>query len=155
MIVVSGVKDTGLCGGYWGKTETVGSRRRSKPLEALQIGKTEQTARMRGSVGNIGSYVDTTPTVKKTPQAKKVVTATPQTKSYKKQVTKPQKMVESMDLSQSESEVDTEQYTSMGSKIASEEYGSKEAKVQLGTAVPEDTEQVNTLLNFEVSLYYF
>jgi len=35
-IVVSGVKDTGLCGGYWGNTENLGSRRRRKPTETLQ-----------------------------------------------------------------------------------------------------------------------
>jgi len=116
MIVVSGVKDTGLCGGYWGNTETLGSRRRSKPPEALQLGKTEKTASRRGSVGSVGSSVDTTPAVKKTPQAKKVVTATPQAKSTKKQVTKPEKRVESMDSSQSESEVDSEQNTSKGGR---------------------------------------
>ena len=86
MIVVSGVKDTGLCGGYWGNTETLGSRRRSKPVEALQIGKTEKTASRRGSVGSVGSSVDTTPSNKKTPQTKKLVAGTPQTKSNKKQV---------------------------------------------------------------------
>merc|ERR1712130_617679 len=62
MIVVSGVKDTGLCGGYWGKTKKGAS--------------------------------------------------TPQTKSNKKQVTKPEKKLENMDSSQSESEADTEQNTS-------------------------------------------
>ena len=36
-IIVTGVKDTGLCGGYWGKVE--GGRRRSKPPETLQMGK--------------------------------------------------------------------------------------------------------------------
>ena len=34
---MTGVKDTGLCGGYWGKVE--GGRRRSKPPETLQMGK--------------------------------------------------------------------------------------------------------------------
>ena len=53
MIVVSGVKDTGLCGGYWGNTENLGSRRRSKPVEALQIGKDDK--KRRGSVGSVGS----------------------------------------------------------------------------------------------------
>merc|ERR1712212_901313 len=81
MIVVSGVKDTGLCGGYWGNTENLGSRRRSKPVEALQIGKDDK--KRRGSVGSVGSGVDTTP------QAKK--------------------KLENMVASQSESEVDTEQ----------------------------------------------
>ena len=52
MIVVSGVKDTGLCGGYWGNTENLGSRRRSKPVEALQIGNEKKR---RGSVGSVGS----------------------------------------------------------------------------------------------------
>ena len=45
MIVVSGVKDTGLCGGYWGNTENLGSRRRSKPVEALQIGRDDKKRR--------------------------------------------------------------------------------------------------------------
>merc|ERR1719312_1802724 len=99
MIVVSGVKDTGLCGGYWGNTENLGSRRRSKPVEALQIGKDDK--KRRGSVGSVGSGVDT-------PQAKK----TPQAKNNKKQVTKPEKKLENMDSSQSESELDTEQNSS-------------------------------------------
>jgi len=107
MIVVSGVKDTGLCGGYWGNTENLGSRRRSKPVEALQIGKDDK--KRRGSVGSVGSGADTTPQAKKTPQSKKAAAATPQTKSNKKQVTKPEKKLENMDSSQSESEVDTEQ----------------------------------------------
>ena len=81
MIVVSGVKDTGLCGGYWGNTENLSSRRRSKPPEALQIGKAEKAASRRGSVG---SSVDT-PSNKKTTPAKKAV-STPVTKSNKKQV---------------------------------------------------------------------
>jgi len=38
-IVVSGVKDTGLCGGYWGNSENLGSRRRRKPTESLQCGR--------------------------------------------------------------------------------------------------------------------
>jgi len=111
MIVVSGVKDTGLCGGYWGSSENLGSRRRSKPPEALQAGKTEKSSR-RESV----SSVDTTPQVKKTPQAKKMATSTPLGKSNKKQVTKPEKRVESMDSSQSESEMETEQNTSKGGR---------------------------------------
>ena len=86
MIVESGVKDTGLCGGYWGNTDNLSSRRRSKQPETLQLGKSERTASRRGSVGSVGSSVDTTPSVKKTLQAKKVVTTTPQTKSNKKQV---------------------------------------------------------------------
>merc|ERR1719438_121543 len=109
MIVVSGVKDTGLCGGYWGNTENLGSRRRSKPVEALQIGRDDK--KRRGSVGSVGSSVDNTPQAKKTPQTKKGA-STPQTKSNKKQVTKPEKKLENMDSSQSESEVDTEQNTS-------------------------------------------
>jgi len=111
MIVVSGVKDTGLCGGYWGSSADLGSRRRSKPPEALQAGKTEKSSR-RESV----SSVDTTPQVKKTPQAKKMATSTPLGKSNKKQVTKPEKRVESMDSSQSESEMETEQNTSKGGR---------------------------------------
>ena len=84
MIVVSGVKDTGLCGGYWGNTENLGSRRRSKPVEALQIGRDDK--KRRGSVGSVGSSVDNTPQSKKTPQTKKGASATPQSKSNKKQV---------------------------------------------------------------------
>ena len=41
MIVVSGVKDTGLCGNYWNVGE--GGRRRSKPPETLQMGKNERS----------------------------------------------------------------------------------------------------------------
>jgi len=112
MIVVSGVKDTGLCGGYWGNTENLGSRRRSKPVEQLQIGRTEKTPR-RGSIGSVGS--GDTPTNKKTPQMKKA-NSTPQTKNSKKQLTKPEKSVESMDSSQSESEADVDQSTSRGGR---------------------------------------
>ena len=54
MIVVSGVKDTGLYGGYWGNTENLGSRRRSKPVEALQIGSEKKRS---GSVGSVGSSI--------------------------------------------------------------------------------------------------
>merc|ERR1712115_321369 len=102
-------KDTGLCGGYWGNTENLGSRRRSKPVEALQIGRDDK--KRRGRVGSVGSSVDNTPQSKKTPLTKKGA-STPQTKSNKKQVTKPEKKLENMDSSQSESEVDTEQTTS-------------------------------------------
>ena len=44
MIVVTGVKDIGLFGGYWGNTENLGSRRRSKPPETLQLGQHEKSA---------------------------------------------------------------------------------------------------------------
>merc|ERR1711915_373897 len=117
VIVVSGVKDTGLCGGYWGNTENLGSRRRSKPVETLQIGRTEKSTNRRGSVGSGGSGTDATPSNKKTPQLKKGTTTTSQQgKSNKKQVTKPEKRVESMDSSQSESEMDTEQTKSRSRK---------------------------------------
>ena len=56
MIVVSGVKDTGLCGGYWGKTENLGSRRLSSLPTALDILKA-------------------TPMMRKTPGTKKRVTS--------------------------------------------------------------------------------
>lgn len=122
VIVVSGVKDTGLCGGYWGNTENLGSRRRSKPVESLQIGRTEKSTNRRGSVGSGGSGTDATPSNKKTPQSKKGTTLTPQQgKSNKKQVTKPEKRVESMDSSQSESEVDTEQTKSRSRKRKNED----------------------------------
>ena len=50
-IVVTGVRDTGLCGGYWGSGSVEGKRRRSKPPEKLQVGKNER----RGSVGSVCS----------------------------------------------------------------------------------------------------
>lgn len=76
MIVVSGVKDTGLCGGYWGNTEQLGRRRSRNPPETLQPG----TEGRRGSVGSTGSADN-----KATPKGKKAVD-TPQAKSNKKQV---------------------------------------------------------------------
>lgn len=79
-IVVTGVKDTGLCGGYWGNSNIEGKRRRSKPPETLQLGKNER----RGSVGSVSSDKG-----KESPApVKKAATATP--KSGKKQVTKPE-----------------------------------------------------------------
>ena len=42
MIVVSAVKDTGLCGSYWGNTENLGSTRRSSVPTALEILKATQ-----------------------------------------------------------------------------------------------------------------
>ena len=79
-IVVTGVKDTGLCGGYWGNIE--GKRRRSKPPETLQLGKNER----RGSVGSVNSDKG-----KESPvAAKKGATAAATPKSGKKQVTKPE-----------------------------------------------------------------
>merc|ERR1711983_766310 len=80
-IIVSGVKDTGLCGNYWNVSE--GGRRRSKPPETLQMGKSER----RGSVGSVGSEKSN----KDSPAAslkKSTSVATP--KSSKKQVTKPE-----------------------------------------------------------------
>merc|ERR1712012_314329 len=85
MIVVSGVKDTGLCGSYWNVGE--GGRRRSKPPETLQMGKNER----RGSVGSVSSEKSgkssPAPAAKKPAAA--AAAATP--KSAKKQVTKPEK----------------------------------------------------------------
>lgn len=84
MIVVSGVKDTGLCGNYWNVSE--GGRRRSRPPETLQMGKEKR----RGSVGSVGSETSG----KDSPAAKKgAAPATPvSAKSTKKQVTKPEKV---------------------------------------------------------------
>ena len=83
MIVVSGVKDTGLCGNYWNVGE--GGRRRSRPPETLQMGKEKR----RGSVGSVGSETSG----KNSPAAKKGGAATPASaKSSKKQVTKPEKV---------------------------------------------------------------
>jgi len=158
MIVVSGVKDTGLCGGYWGNTETLGSRRRSKPVEALQIGKTEKTASRRGSVGSVGSSVDTTPSNKKTPQTKKLVAGTPQTKSNKKQVTKPEKSLEAMESSQSESEADSEQNTSKAGRgrkrknedtpVVSQEKKAKTSKKESVKASKEEQDEEDLKASF-------
>merc|ERR1719347_2188594 len=83
MIVVSGVKDTGLCGNYWSVGE--GGRRRSKPPETLQMGKNER----RGSVGSVSSEKS----AKGSPATSvKKAAATPTPKSAKKQVTKPEKV---------------------------------------------------------------
>ena len=79
-IIVSGVKDTGLCGGYWGNID--GKRRRSKPPETLQLGKNER----RGSVGSVSSDKG-----KDSPALAKKGASTPATdtpKANKKQVTK-------------------------------------------------------------------
>lgn len=98
MIVVSGVKDTGLCGGYWGNTEQLGRRRSRNPPETLQPG----TEGRRGSVGSTGSADN-----KATPKGKKAVD-TPQAKSNKKQVTKPEKKAESeVETEDSEAEAAT------------------------------------------------
>ena len=48
MIVVSGVKDTGLCGGYWGNNDNLGSRKHNKLPEALEIELEEKTRRRGG-----------------------------------------------------------------------------------------------------------
>ena len=81
--MVSGVKDTGLCGNYWNVQE--GGRRRSKPPETLQMGKNER----RGSVGSVNSEKSG----KESPAAvkKTATTPAPTPKSGKKQVTKPEK----------------------------------------------------------------
>jgi len=83
-IIVSGVKDTGLCGGYWGNIE--GKRRRSKPPETLQLGKNER----RGSVGSVSSDKgkESPAPAKKGASTSTPATATP--RAGKKQVTKPE-----------------------------------------------------------------
>jgi len=83
-IVVTGVKDTGLCGGYWGSGSVEGKRRRSKPPETLQLGKNER----RGSVGSVSSDKGKESPAPATKKATSVPAATP--KSGKKQVTKPE-----------------------------------------------------------------
>jgi len=82
MIVVSGVKDTGLCGNYWNVQD--GGRRRSKPPETLQMGKEKR----RGSVGSVGSETSG----KESPVSKKGAATPASAKSSKKQVTKPEKV---------------------------------------------------------------
>ena len=52
MIVVSGVKDTGLCGGYWGNTENLGSRRKkstSKLEDKRELSESNQSKARRQS----------------------------------------------------------------------------------------------------------
>ena len=49
MIVVPGVKDTGLCGGYWGNTENLGSRRK-KSISKL-VDKSEQSESNQSKAG--------------------------------------------------------------------------------------------------------
>ena len=83
-IVVTGVRDTGLCGGYWGSGSVEGKRRRSKPPETLQLGKNER----RGSVGSVSSDKGKESPAPATKKATSVPAATP--KSGKKQVTKPE-----------------------------------------------------------------
>jgi len=112
-IVVEGVKDTGLCGNYWGDLSNLPNRRRSKAPEPLQAGPANEATPVdksrRSSVGSVGSQE--TPTGRKTPQAKRITATStpapppqPQPKSSKKQATKPERRVETMDSSQSESE---------------------------------------------------
>jgi len=83
-IVVTGVKDTGLCGNYWNVSD--GGRRRSRPPETLQMGKEKR----RGSVGSVGSETSG----KDSPAAKKGAATPASAKSTKKQVTKPEKAEE-------------------------------------------------------------
>ena len=94
VIVVSGVKDTGLCGNYWNVSE--GGRRRSKPPETLQMGKEKR----RGSVGSVGSETSG----KDSPVSKKGAATPASAKSGKKQVTKPEK-VETEDVEESKTPV--------------------------------------------------
>ena len=75
-IVVTGVKDTGLCGGYWGSGSVEGKRRRSKPQEKLQVGKER-----RGSVDSVSSDKGKESPA---PAAKRTVSAKATPKSGKK-----------------------------------------------------------------------
>jgi len=106
-IIVSGVKDTGLCGGYWGSGNVEGKRRRSKPPETLQLGKNER----RGSVGSVNSDKG-----KESPAPVKKGASTPATatpKAGKKQVTKPE-------VKKEEEEVKTPVTTGRGRKRKTE-----------------------------------
>ena len=113
VIVVSGVKDTGLCGNYWNVSE--GGRRRSKPPETLQMGKEKR----RGSVGSVGSETSG----KDSPVVKKGAAATPASaKSNKKQVTKPEK------VEPEEEEVETKTPVGRGRKRKTEETPASKTK---------------------------
>merc|ERR550539_1540904 len=81
-IVVTGVKDTGLCGNYWNVSDS--GRRRSRPPETLQMGKEKR----RGSVGSVGSETSG----KDSPASKKGAATPVSARSNKKQVTKPEKV---------------------------------------------------------------
>ena len=81
-IVVTGVKDTGLCGNYWNVSDS--GRRRSRPPETLQMGKEKR----RGSVGSVGSETSG----KDSPASKKGAATPASARSNKKQVTKPEKV---------------------------------------------------------------
>ncbi|XP_023338617.1 nucleolar and coiled-body phosphoprotein 1 isoform X2 [Eurytemora carolleeae] len=82
LIVVEGVKDTGLCGKYWGDLTNLPSRRRSKQPELLT--PEPGTKVRRGSMSSTGSVE--TPG-KKAPRS---VESPVPPKSTKKQVTKPE-----------------------------------------------------------------
>jgi len=113
VIVVSGVKDTGLCGNYWNVSE--GGRRRSKPPETLQMGKEKR----RGSVGSVGSETSG----KDSPVVKKGAAATPASaKSNKKQVTKPEK------VEPEEEELETKTPVGRGRKRKTEETPASKSK---------------------------
>ena len=110
-IVVTGVKDTGLCGNYWNVSE--GGRRRSRPPETLQMGKEKR----RGSVGSVGSETSG----KDSPASKKGAATPASAKSNKKQVTKPEK------VEQAEAE-ETKTPVGRGRKRKTEETPASKAK---------------------------
>merc|ERR1719150_2286854 len=142
VIVVQGV-DSGLCGKYWGDLDNLPSRRRSKQPEQLQInpGKEATPNSRRGSVGSVGS-ADLPGSAKKTPAGKaaKAVEPAATPKSGKKQVTKPEKRVEAMDSSQSESE-EPEAKTGRGRKRKSEDTPASEKKAKKGKAKKGEEEE--------------
>jgi len=141
VIVVQGV-ETGLCGKYWGDLDNLPSRRRSKQPEQLQINPGKETPNSRrGSVGSVGS-ADLPGSAKKTPAGKaaKAVEPAATPKSGKKQVTKPEKRVEAMDSSQSESE-EPEAKTGRGRKRKSEDTPASEKKAKKGKAKKGEEEE--------------
>merc|ERR1719300_629790 len=53
MIVVSGVRDTGLCGEYWGSSLNLGSKRTSKPRESLRLKNFDKKRKSQSQTLNV------------------------------------------------------------------------------------------------------
>ena len=133
MIVVSGVQDTGLCGGYWGNTENLGSKRRRKSVNPLQLRWDDKERR--------GSTVDMD-TPQKTPSINEGVTT--QHKHVKKQVSSANKKMENKDSRLSKPKVTPEQkinYETMGVKMKTEYTPSVQRKIRKTMENKETTEK--------------
>jgi len=53
MIVVSGIRDTGLCGEYWGSPLNLGSKRTSKPRESLRLENFDKKRKSQSQTLNV------------------------------------------------------------------------------------------------------